>query len=234
MEWICADASLEDVAESMLNRAANDPALADAFWLLANLPMIARAPGWIENSRAQGVLVSDAPTLLKLTSALTETLDRQATRRGMRSDLGEMAGLALVETLLGKDGDDLPGLFGADPADLRRSLGRFSSGDRFAELSRSFFAKLTGRVLDYYLSRELANHVGGGKRFATDAQRRAVDEALAAHCFEASRIVKEFPGGWYGKTMHREGALTRDAAGRFAIVAFRKLRAEPGRRQDAA
>ncbi|MGG7565011.1 hypothetical protein ACQ5SO_02470 [Rhodovulum sp. DZ06] len=222
-----------DAADSVLEQAAKDPAFGDAFWLLANLPLAARSPGWVENLRMLGVEVTDAPTLLQLTGAVTDALDRDAGVRGMRSDLGEMARLALVESLVDTLGPQLPGLFEPDPADLRRALGRCASGDRFAELSRSFFANLTRRTLDWHLSRELANHIGPDKRFASDMQRRAFDEALTTHCIETSRIVRDFLGGWYGKTAWRDGDLSREAAGKFAAVAFRKIRAELGRRQDA-
>ena len=223
-----------DAAHGALERAAKDPAFSDAFWLLAALPMAARSPGWIENLRGLGLEISDAPTLIELAGALTATLDREAAARGVRADLGEMARLSLVDCLTETLGPQLPGLFDPAPADLRRALGRCASGDRFAGLARGFFADLTRRTLDWHLSRELANHTGPERRFATDAQRRAFDEALATHCYETSRIVQEFLGGWYGKTAWRDGELSREAAGRFAAVAFRKLRAELGRRQDAA
>jgi len=37
--------------------------------------------------------------------------------------------------------DRLPSLFEPTPQDIRTALGSFASGDRFAELSRDFFAR---------------------------------------------------------------------------------------------
>ena len=90
-------------------------------------------------------------------------------------------------------------------------------GDRFAELARDFFARLTYRSLDYFLSRELANHTGQGRRFTTDAERMAFQQALAQHTFEASRIVQEFSGGCFGKTVWQQQALDRAAINRFGF-----------------
>jgi hypothetical protein len=56
---------------------------------------------------------------------------------------------------------------------------------------------------------------------------------LDLHCREASRIIKEFSGGWYGKTLQQQKAITQDAARGFAHVAFKKLRAELRQRTDA-
>ena len=102
----------------------------------------------------------------------------------------------------------LPSLFGPTPEEVRREIGRCASGDRFAALAREFFARLTQRSLDYYLSRELANHTGNGQRFADDAARARFDEALWRHCREASRIVEAFAGGWYGRNVYQRDGLS--------------------------
>ncbi len=142
--------------------------------------------------------------------------------------------MALVESLTAAIEPQLPSLFEPDPTELRSALGRLSQGDRFASLARDFFARLTQRSLDYFLSRELAKHVGDEGRFRTDAERRAFDAAIAQHCREASRIVEDYAGGWYGKTVWQEGRLTEDAARKFARYGFKKIRDELGRRRDAA
>ncbi|MEO1512094.1 MAG: hypothetical protein AAFU70_08480 [Planctomycetota bacterium] len=153
---------------------------------------------------------------------------------GGRNDLGEMAGQALIESLTASIEPDLPSLFTPEPGEVRTALGRLASGDRFAAFARQFFGRLTYRTLDYYLSRELANHVGEGQRFGTDAARRTFDEALSHHCGEASRIVEAYAGGWYGKTVWQKDALTREATQRFAAYGLKKIRDELGRRQQAA
>lgn len=137
-----------DAADHALNAAAQDPGFGDGFWLLANLPLAARAPGWLENLHRLGLDVAAPPSLVELTDAITHALDRGAVARGGGSDLAEMARLALVEALTDHAAPQLPTLFAPDPAELRSAVGRLSSGDRFAELNRSFFAALTRRVLD--------------------------------------------------------------------------------------
>ena len=69
---------------------------------------------------------------------------------------------------------------------------------------------------------------------ATDAQRVAFQHALAQHTFEASRIVQEFSGGWYGKTVWQKQALDQAAIDRFTHYAFKKMRSELGRRRATA
>ena len=141
--------------------------------------------------------------------------------------------MAAVESLTATVAPALPSLFGPGPEEVQRAIGQLAGGDRFAVLAREFFARLTQRTLDYYLSRELSNHIGAGQRFADDGERSQFDQALDRHCREASRIVEEFAGGWYGKNVYQGDGLTPDDVRRFAPVAFTKIRAELRKRRDA-
>jgi hypothetical protein len=226
-------ASAADAAEASLKSGSNDPAFLYAFWLLTQIPLAARGPAFVEDLRRLGVEVSDQPSLMDVAAAFSASVDRYARQRGRRTDLGEMAQLAAVESLSATVGPTLPSLFGPTPAEVQRAFGRFSGGDRFSTLAREFFARLTRRCLDYYLSRELNNHIGLRARFRDDRARSEFDGALDQHCQEASRIVEAFAGGWYGKNVYQGDGLTLDEIRKFAPVAFRKIRAELRKRRDA-
>ena len=228
-----ASASAE-AAEAALSDAADDPILGNALWLLTQIPLAARGPDYTRDLAALGLDLSGAPSLFDLTSAVSNAIDDKARTGGGRTDLGEMAQLALIESLTAAVAPQLPSLFGSTPEDVRDAVGRLASGDRFAKLARDFFSRLTHRCLDYYLSRELANHVGEGARFADDGARARFDEALGVHCYETSRIVEAFSGGWYGKNVYQGDGLTQDKVEDFARYAFKKVRAELVRRRNAA
>ena len=70
--------------------------------------------------------------------------------------------MAAVESLTAMVAPTLPSLFEPRPEEVQPAIGRLAGGDRFAALAREFFACLTQRSLDYYLSRELSNHIGAG------------------------------------------------------------------------
>jgi len=228
-----AGASAE-AAESALSGASDDPILGDALWLLTQIPLAARGPDYARDLVALGLDLSGAPSLFDLTSAVSNAIDDKARTGGGRTDLGEMAQLALIESLTAAVAPQLPSLFGPTPEEVRNAVGRLAGGDRFAKLARDFFSRLTHRCLDYYLSRELANHVGEGARFADDGARARFDEALGVHCYETSRIVEAFSGGWYGKNVYQGDGLTKDKVESFARYAFKKVRAELFRRRNAA
>jgi hypothetical protein len=222
-----------EAAETSLQAAANDPAFLHSFWLLTQIPLAARGPAFADDLERLGIKVADGPSLMDVVAAMSDAVDRQARQQGGRTDLGEMAQMAAVESLTATVAPTLPSLFGPRPEEVQRAIGRLAGGDRFSALAREFFARLTRRTLDYFLSRELSNHIGVGERFKDDGARSQFDQALDRHCREASRIVEAFAGGWYGKNVYQGDGLTPEAISRFAPVAFKKIRAELRKRRDA-
>jgi hypothetical protein len=240
VELIASDAKVEGIAaasaeaaENGLERASRDEGLAHVSWLLTQIPEAARGGNFSERLAELGLQVSNEPTLLEILAAFTRAVDSHVRHGGKRTDLGEMAQLAGSETLASLLGRELPSLFGPTAADVRLAVAKLGTSDQFSILAREFFSRLVSRSLGYFLSRELSKHVGPNKRFAAVGEHSEFNVALDLHCRQASRIIKEFSGGWYGKTLHQEKAITRDAARRFAHVAFKKLRAELRKRRDA-
>ena len=164
--------------------------------------------------------------------SFTEAVDRHVEVTGGRTDLGEMAQLAAAESLSVVVGQDLPSLFAPTPADTKLAIGRLAAPNRFAFLAREFFARLTTRYLDYFLSRELSNHVGPDRHLRSIDDHTAFNAALDQHCREAARIVEQFAGGWFSKT-HFEGGITPEKARNFAYVSFKKIQSELRRRSEA-
>lgn len=214
-----------DAAQEGFKQAAEDEGVGRATWLLTQLPLAARDPNYLDRLRALGVSVDAAPALMDLIGGFTDAVDAHMRRSGRRTDLGEMAQMAAAETLAKQLGQRTRSLFGTSPADVQRELGAFATTSRFGALARDFFAALARRYLGFFLSRELSNHVGGERRFASTADHTAFDTALDVHCRQASRIVEEFAGGWFSKTNWERGISPDDARG-FAWVALKKLRAE--------
>lgn len=219
-------------AETALRNASSDPAFLHAFWLLTQIPLAARGPDFSGDLQRLGVDIGDGPSLVELIGAVSDAIDDHARNSGGRTDLGEMAQMAAVESLTAIVGASLPSLFSPNLDEVQVAIGRLAGGDRFRVLAREFFARLTQRSLGYFLSRELGSHIGTDERFVDDGARSRFDQALEQHCREASRIVEEFAGGWYGKNIYQGDGLTPESIRRFAPVAFKKIRNELRNRRD--
>ena len=176
VDLIATDASVEEIAEAAadasdkdLSRASRDPRFQFVSDFLVRLPLLARAPGFED---ALAYLVIDGSELASVTgllAGLDRAIDRKSFDLRGSSDAGELAKVALLESLSIQLRDRLPTLFEPIPQEIRKLPASFASGDAFARLARDFFARLTYRSLDYYLSRELANHTGEDRRFHSNA-----------------------------------------------------------------
>lgn len=218
-------AAVAVASEDQLISARGDPVLGNTVWLLTQLPLAARSDRFAAELTALGFESGSEQSLLGIVTGFSDAVESQISGTIGRTDLGELARQAAAESLTSLVGAQLPGLFGTSPKDLQIELGKFASKNRFAALTRDFFARLTLKTLDYYLSRVLADHVGPERAYATLDQQTRFRSALETHCREASIIVEQFAGGWFSKANY-ESRLTPQSAQNFSDYALKKMRDE--------
>ena len=214
-----------DAADEELSSAARDPGVLRSFWLLTQLPDAARSENFVEALRSLGLNVSNAPTTTEIATAFTEAVDRHVDSQRARTDLGEMAQMAAVETLANTLQERTVSLFGSTSEDVQRELGKLATEKQFGGFARDFFSRFTERFLTYYVDRELPRQVGPEGRFPSTAQQHEFSKALELHCQQASKIVHSFAGAWYSKTRFEQD-LTELRVARFVGYALKKLRLE--------
>jgi hypothetical protein len=217
-------------AERDLTSAASDPILVAAVRLLALVPQAARGEDFGERLRELGIAVPDAPMLGDLTVGVALALE-QAQSTGPRTDFGEIARRALVGTLSAQVGGALPGLFEAGAGDVQQAAVQLGRPDGFSRAARSFFGRLLADTLGYWLDRTVSAEIGPGARIESLRDRDAFDRALEQYCSEATRIICEFSGAWYGKTLFREGTITTEGAAAYSFVAMKKITEELRRKR---
>ena len=220
-------------AERDFERAAHNPVFVEAVRLLAMIPQAARADDFAGALYDLGVIVPVDPSMTDLLTGTAIALDQFAMQQPVRNDVDTLAGRALVDALATHGGGSLPSLFAPSAADVKAGLGQLARPDQFSALCRSFFGRLTAETLSTYLDRTLSSRIGPGRLFDNLADRSAFDAALSQYCSEATRIIREFAGGWYGKTLHREGTITSARAASFGAVAWKKIGEELRRKRGA-
>jgi hypothetical protein len=219
-----AGATARAIDQSLAD-AMRDPALAEALLLLATVPGAARQEDYAGALKGLGVSAGLNPTLIDLLAGIDRAVDREARMRGNRTDLGEMAQLAVASSLTNALTPSLPKLFGTTPEDVKAALSKLDTPDRFAKVSRAFFADLMQRTLEYYLSRTYARFVGPGQAFASLAAQEDFRTALGEHCYQTALILEKYSADWFSKSKF-EGGITRPRATVLARTALRKLRQE--------
>jgi len=233
IDLIAAGAEPEQVAgatltaaEKALANAYDDTGLTEAVWLLSQLPLAAKEVEFAKALRERGLDVSNNPSLAEIIGAVSDVIDQRIGQNGHRTDLGEMAQMACVETLSQVVGERTTQLFDTTAEDIKRELSKLGTKAQFSKFARQFFSRLTNRLLDSFVSRTLSDHVGAAQRFTTLSQKQEFSTALERHCEEASRIVEEFSGGWFSKTNWEKEGIDRESARKFAGYAMKKLTSE--------
>jgi hypothetical protein len=218
-------------AERGLKALADDPGVLETLWLLVRIPLAARSSDFADALRRCGLAVPDSPGLVDISTALGVAVDAALPNGRGRTDLGEMAQNAAVETVNATVGPRAASLWGSGPDEVR--FASVATPAQFGAFARRFFARYAFKTLTYFLSRALPEQVGEGRRFPTVAQQSRFTDALRTHCHEATRIVEEFAGDWFSLHRHKTaGDITRDEARGFLGYAARtKLTGEFRRRE---
>lgn len=210
-------------AQKIILPFARDPGVVAAVWYLIRLPIAARENHFPTALRNLGLEIHDAPGLMDLVAAASDALDAEILP-DRRTDLGEMAQTALVETLAGEFGPSLENLFGEDPTALHGAVYAKATARNFGDLAVAYFSRLVGKTLTFFASRALADHVGEGRRFRTLAVQAAFVEALETYSREVAAGVDEYAGGWFRKAWHDlDRPIDRTEAGAFLSHASDKL-----------
>ncbi|MCB9610669.1 MAG: hypothetical protein H6716_29035 [Polyangiaceae bacterium] len=222
---MAAEATLDAVEEEM-DAASLDPGVVRSVHLLTLLPEAASTEGFVGALRDLDLDVSDAPSALELVGAVSEALDRHLDRSRSRTDLGEMAALAAVESLTSALLARTEGLFESTAEDVQRELQLLGTVKNFAGLARDFFGRLTARHLAYYVDREVPVLTGSNQPFRHLADGEQYSKLIGQHAYEAARTVQDFAGGWRSKALYENDQLTEDHTRKFVSYAFVKMREE--------
>lgn len=211
-----------DASIAGLRRAARDEGTLHTVWLLSRLPSAVDSADLASGLTGLGLRIEGEATPVEVCVAFTDAIDRHMLKVGGRTDLGEMAQLAAAEALNLRLRTSQAPLFDAGDLHVRTELRRLTNHDAFGKFALSFVARLTRRYLTYYLSRELPNHVGAGRRFASTKDHAAFNDALESHCAQAAVMVEKYAGDWRAKHASK-GGITKAQARAFLSHAIGKI-----------
>jgi hypothetical protein len=218
-------AATTEAALQGLKLARGDEGLTYCTWLLAQVALAARTDDFADALDRIGLPLAGPPDVFDLIAGFSDAVDRRLTKTASRTDVGEMAQLAAVESLTALLSQRASDLFGSTTDDVHRAACELSTQRGFGSLAHDFFARFAQRFLSYHLGRELSQHVGGNSRFADPQEHTAFLEQLAVHCREAATIVREFAGDWYLKHRFEDGVALAKVRG-FVNHALTKLQGE--------
>ena len=217
-----------DGSREVLESESAQSSVGYCIWLIAQLTLASRGKRFGDDLAKLGIEVNDQTNATEFLAKVSYTASRHLSSLTPRTALNNIAGLALREALARSIGAYSATLFGAGLAEVQQALRKYSTQKQFTSLLHVFFTAFLSRVLRFVVDKEIANHIGPGRRFESLDAMEEFETTLEVFAGQTSRIVDEFSGGWYSKRVWQQGAISEvDAAG-FVHVALDKLSADLG------
>lgn len=220
-----ADKVLDGVEEMLASESAQS-CIGYCIWLLAQLALAARGEDFEANVIELGIRVGEGESATEFLTKASRVATSHLSDLAPQTALNNLAGLALREVLTNTIGTYARTLFGAGLTDVQLAFRRYSTQKQFSALVHTYFAAFLRRTLRFILDKEIANHLGPGKRFEDIQDMEKFEDELQAFADQTSRIIDTFSGGWYSKRVWQQGTISESDAERFVHIALKKLRAD--------
>jgi len=207
-----------------LRAGTKDGGLAFIFYFLTQLALSARRKEPRQALNELGLRLPPNPTHLDLTIEVHKAIDEFFKTQKQKSDVAEIAQLAIGETLTDFFRNQPRDLFAASEDQLFGDLYKLGSQNTFGNISRQFFSIFMSRLLGFYLSKFVLP--GEQQRLVNCANDLTqFNAALRQHSFQRAAIIHEFAAKWFSKTEFEKG-IDANNARRFVAYAIRKLQTE--------
>lgn len=229
------DSSSADIAAATAKAAKDffiekgtDPSLVFTYWILTQITGHSRTPDFEKELKKIGLEVTNVASALDFLANISDFTNSQLRLRNETFPISEFAQLSFREVLTETIGERCKTLFGTTIEDIRLACRNYSSPYQFAKLSRLYFSKVFNRCLQFIVSKETPNRIGGGEKFKDLFELSNFNHALETYCFQSAKIVEKFAGGWYSKRRWLGEISESDTKG-FVFIAMDKLRKEISR-----
>ncbi len=194
------------------------------FFLLTQLALAARRPDLSEALNKLGIRLPDNASHIDLMVEVHRVLDETFFASDLRSDISEMAQLALGEVLAGYLRSRPRDMFADSIVQLRRDLQELGNQKTFGEVAHDFFGNFVARLLNFHLSRIV--RTGDGQSLIGDVEDLSRFNAeLRQHSRQRAVIVRDFATKWFSKTEFESG-IDPYRTKRFVSHALKKLEDE--------
>lgn len=188
-------------ANRTLSDAKYQESVALAYWTFIDLAASSRSGDLLDRLREQGVQIPDRPTGLTLLKLISATLENSVRARGASTALDEIALQTFDAVVLTTARSGSQTLFGCSVESVQTAFRELSTKAGVADIGRRFFSEYTFRALRLALEKELARSLGKGGRFSTSNDLSKFEERLKNYCWDVSKIVQDYSGGWYAKAL---------------------------------
>jgi hypothetical protein len=212
-------------ARRALSQAKYQESLAFCYWLFVTLADASRRQSFAAELRRIGIAAPEGESGVSLIAAISDFAKSQVRAPGASTALDEIALGTFQSVVTNTVTQESQTLFGCTVETVQAALRRLSTKAKVAGLGRRFFSEYMYRALSHALERELANSLISQAVLQNSQDISHFHGRLRSYCWDVSKIVQEYSGGWYSKRAW-EARLTLDDARRFTAYAVDKLLSE--------
>jgi hypothetical protein len=217
--------SISKAAQNSLLRDENQRGLFQTVRYLIRLVQASRTEDFSGALKDIGIVFDQEESGMVLLGHILEKIKDDIHQNKGNSHLDSIASTAFQETLTKTIHQYAQTLFGCSIEDVRSAFKRYSSKNKFGEIARLLFSTYLTRIFQYTIDRAISENVGVGKKFNDVNSVLEFQKAIKTYCWDISKIVEEYSGGWYSK--HEwEGTLSDAEIKRFTSYALKKLLSE--------
>lgn len=219
-----ANASLY-AAEKGLRDASHDFGLTVLLTNIFKFVEAAKSKEYETALKNEGFGVNGDKSLFGLIAKFRDKVESDLSAFKAKSDVSEIATNSFVETLFYYHSQETWDLFGSGPQSFINVVKKYATKNGFKQMMHEFYSRFTRRYLNYYLSREMSNHVGPGRLLSNIELHKKFTKAFDLYIRQAVRIADEFTPGWFGKAQFQD-SLNYNSVSKYAHVVFKKIISE--------
>lgn len=228
-----SDASIAEIisltskaSQKILTDSKYIDGLAYCFWLFTNIAQASRGRSFVNELNNLGISVSKSDSGLDILKKIYDSASNSLKSSANFSMLDNIALDSFKSAIYNTITRESKTLFGCDLESVQRAFKKYSTPGQVSYLGREFFSQYMYKSFSYTLEKELANSIGQDKRFHSSNDIERFNSRLKTYCWDVSKIVEEFSGGWYGKASYLGTVSNKEKTLDFTKYAMTKLLSE--------
>lgn len=219
-------------SEKVLTNSKYIDGLSHCYWLFTNIAQVSRQGDFVQNLNSLGINVSANDSGIKVLKQIFDSASNSLRSNGNISVLDQIAVDSFKNAIHNTISDESTSLFGCDIDSIQRAFKKYSTSNQVAHLGREYFSQYMFNSFSFTLEKELANSLSNSGRFQNSNDIQNFNSKLKQYCWDVSKIVEEFSGGWYGKHSFEGDIADKQKTKDFTNYAITKLLSEVQREDN--
>lgn len=213
-------------SEKVLVNSKYIDGLSHCFWLFTNIAQASRKGDFVDGLNNLGIKISSDDSGVKVLKQIFDTASNSLRKNGNLSVLDQIALDSFKNAMHNTIVNESTSLFGCDINSIQNAFKKYSTSTRVSNLGREYFSQYIYNAFSFALEKELANSISSEGRFQNSNDIQAFNQKLKQYCWDISKIVEEFSGGWYGKHSYEGDISDKKKTKDFTNYAITKLLSE--------